>query len=87
MQEAINHLADIKTVNDYDWKTLIDTRNIDTVLVKELDKYLKHYNLSTKGKKCEGFKNSVTCSKRRHGYQMNVILHQNRIPHQNRNFL
>ena len=69
MQEAINHLADIKTVNDYDWKTLIDTPNIDTVLVKELDKYLKHYNLSTKGKKCEDFKNSVTCSKRRHGYK------------------
>lgn len=40
-----------KTYEDYDWNTLVDSGKLNSLKVKELDKYLKRHDLSTIGKK------------------------------------
>ena len=42
-----------KTVEEYAWLELVQCGNIKKLLVSELEKYLKHYKLSSSGKKAD----------------------------------
>ena len=40
-----------KSVDDYDWASLLEQGRLGTLTVLELDKYIKHHPLPNKGKK------------------------------------
>ena len=42
-----------KTVKEYAWLELVQSGNIQKLLVSELEKYLKHYKLSSSGTKAD----------------------------------
>lgn len=42
-----------KSFEEYDWDMLVKTGAIQKLKVKELEKYLKHFNLSVRGKKAD----------------------------------
>ena len=46
----------LKDVHRYDWKTLVEKKEVDTLKVPELDKYIEHNKLSKNGKKIDKIK-------------------------------
>jgi len=42
-----------KSVDDYDWASLLEQGKLGTLTVQELDKYIKHHSLPNKGKKTD----------------------------------
>ena len=46
----------LKDVHCYDWKTLVEKGELDTLKVPELDKYSEHNKLSKNGKKIDKIK-------------------------------
>ena len=46
----------LKDVHCYDWKTLVEKGELDTLKVPELDKYIEHNKLSKNGKKIDKIK-------------------------------
>ena len=46
----------LKDVHCYDWKTLVEKGELDTLKVPELDKYIDHNKLSKNGKKIDKIK-------------------------------
>ena len=46
----------LKDVHCYDWKTLVEKGELDTLKVPELDKYIKHNKLSKNGKEIDKIK-------------------------------
>ena len=53
-------VTDNKTHHDYQWEELVLNGGINKLLVSELNKYLKHYNLMTNCKKNDKLK-MITC--------------------------
>ena len=52
-----------KTVEQYAWLKLVQSANIKKLLVFELEKYLKHYKLSSNGTKADKiYKNLFACT-------------------------
>ena len=46
----------LKDVHCYDWKTLVEKGELDTLKAPELDKYIEHNKLSNNGKKIDKIK-------------------------------
>ena len=46
----------LKDVHCYDWKTLVEKGELDTLKVPEVDKYIEHNKLSKNGKKIDKIK-------------------------------
>ena len=51
-----NQVRALKDVHCYDWKTLVEKGELDTLKVPELDKYIEHNKLSKNGKKIDKIK-------------------------------
>ena len=46
----------LENVHCYDWKTLVEKGELDTLKVPELDKYIEHNKLSKNGKNIDKIK-------------------------------